>query len=235
MLDRSASRAGAVRLRDFVLQGIANGALRPGEQLPTERELVDRFMLARSTVRRTLAALETEGRIARFVGRGTFIIDPAPREAVDPLAEAPLDTSPAELMEARLLIEPALAEIVVTKATDFDLERIERHLASAEAAPSIEAFERHDNAFHEAIVAATHNHFLIGIYGRVSLLRREAEWGKLKERSMTAQRRAAYQREHRRIMAALRDRDPARARAAMIGHLRHICRNMFEPRAGGSR
>lgn len=229
MLDRSASRAGAMRVREFVLQGIEEGSLPPGERLPTERELVERFTVARSAVRRTLAGLEAEGKIARFVGRGTFIVDPAPLTASP---GAPLDTSPAELMEARLLIEPALAEIVVTKATDFDLERIERHLVDAEAATTIEAFERHDNAFHEAIVSATHNLFLVGIYARVSILRRQAEWGKLKERSMTAQRRVAYQREHRQIFAALRDRDPARARTAMIAHLRHICRNMFEQRGG---
>lgn len=226
MLDRLASRAGAARLRHFILQGIEEGSLPPGERLPTEREFVARFTVARSAVRRTLAALEAEGRIARFVGRGTFVVAPPPAEAAP--GDAPLDASPAELMEARLLIEPALAETVVTKATTLDLERMERCLAEAEVAPTIDEFEKHDNALHEAIVAATHNHFLIGIYARVTRLRQNAEWGKLKERSMTAQRRQAYQREHRQIVAALRERDAARARAAMIAHLRHIRRNMFE-------
>lgn len=227
MLDRVASRAGAARLRHFILQGIEEGSLPPGERLPTEREFVARFTVARSAVRRTLAALEAEGRIARFVGRGTFVVAPPPAEDEAP-GDAPLDASPAELMEARLLIEPTLVETVVTKATSLDLERMERCLAAAEAALTIDEFERHDNALHEAIVAATHNHFLIGIYARVMTLRQNAEWGKLKERSMTAQRRQAYQREHRQIVAALRERDAARARAAMTAHLRHIRRNMFE-------
>lgn len=224
MLDRSVSRAGTMRLREFILQGIAVGSLPPGERLPTEREFVERFAVARSAVRRTLAALEAEGRIARFVGRGTFVVDPLQAGK----SEGPLDASPADLMEARLLIEPALAELVVRQASGIDLERMESCLMRAEAAATIEAFETEDNALHEAIVAATHNQFLIGIYARVALLRRRTEWGTLKERSMTLQRRLAYQREHRLIVAALRARDPAAARTAMIEHLRHVCRNMFE-------
>lgn len=227
MLDRSTSRAGAARLRDFILQGIAGGSLAPGERLPTEREFGARFTIARSVVRRTLAALEAEGRIARFVGRGTFVVDLARRGGHAP-AELTDDVSPAELMEVRLLIEPALADLVVSKASSIDLERMESCLAKAEAAVSIEEFEIHDNALHEAIVAATHNQLLVDIYGRVAKLRHRAEWGRLKERSMTTQRRLAYQREHRQIVAALRARDPDQARAAMTAHLRHIRRNMFE-------
>ena len=224
MLDRSASRAGATRLREFILQGIEAGSLPPGERLPTEREFVERFTLARSAVRRTLATLEAEGRIARFVGRGTFVMDrPRPADS-----EGPDDASPSDLMEARLLIEPALAELVVREASSIDLERMESCLARAEAATTIEEFETADNALHEAIVVATHNQFLIGIYGRVARLRQRAEWGKLKERSVTVQRRIAYQREHRQIVAAIRERDPAAARTAMLAHLKHVCRNMFE-------
>lgn len=224
VLDRSTSRDGAARVREFILQGIEAGSLTPGERLPTEREFVARFAVARSAVRRILATLEAEGRIARFVGRGTFVVDPIRAGDVDP----PLDASPAELMEARLLIEPALAELVVSKASIVDLERMESCLVKAEAASTIEEFEEHDNDFHQAIVAATHNRFLIGIYGHVAILRHHAEWGELKERSMTLPRRLAYQREHQLIFAALRERNPAKARTAMIAHLRHICRNMFE-------
>jgi DNA-binding FadR family transcriptional regulator len=224
MLDRSASRAGATRLREFIVQGIAAGSLPPGERLPTEREFVERFAVARSAVRRALATLESEGRIARFVGRGTFVAEPARAAG----SEGPLDASPADLMEARLLIEPTLTELVVKQATSVDFARMESSLARAEAATTVEEFEVEDNALHEAIVAATHNQFLIGIYERVALLRRRAEWGKLKERSMTVQRRLDYQHEHRLIVAALRARDPSAARAAMLDHLRHVCRTMFE-------
>jgi DNA-binding FadR family transcriptional regulator len=224
MLDRAASRAGATQLREFILQGIAAGSLPPGVRLPTEREFVERFAVARSAVRRTLATLEADGRIARFVGRGTFVVDPVRAARV----EGPVDASPADLMEARLLIEPTLADLVVKQATGADFERMESSLGRAEAATTVEAFEIEDNALHEAIVAATHNQFLIGIYERVALLRRRAEWGKLKERSLTPQRRLAYQREHRLIVAALRARDPPAARTAMLDHLRHVCRNMFE-------
>jgi DNA-binding FadR family transcriptional regulator len=126
------------------------------------------------------------------------------------------------------MIEPVLVELVVGKASSVDLAQMERCLEQAEAAATLEEFEIHDTALHQAIVAATHNQLLISIYAEVAKLRRQTEWGTLKQRSMTPERRLAYQREHRLIVAALRERDPVQARAAMAAHLRHICRSMFE-------
>jgi DNA-binding FadR family transcriptional regulator len=229
MIDRSKSRDGAGRLREFLLSGIAEGRLKPGERLPTERALVAQFATARSAARRALARLEAEGRITRTVGRGTFVAGPHPQTGGDRIRPA-LDSasvSPAELMEARLRFEPEMAEMVATHATAADFERMEHCLERAEKGTTLNDFEIWDAALHEAIARATHNKLVIAVFDMISVVRQQAEWGKLKDRIVTPERRLGYQAQHRKIVEALRRRDADEARLAMTEHLTYARRNLF--------
>ena len=223
---RTRSREGAQLIREFILGNAADGTLVPGRRLPTERELARRFSVPRNAVRRTLAQLEAEGSITRHVGRGTFL---AGRAA--PGADFPHDsvshTSPAELMEARLRIEPAIAELIVTNATPADFERMETCLEKAEKAATLDEFELWDAALHEALAEATHNRFVVRVLGMVSAVRQQAEWGKLKNRIVTPERRIEYQEEHRAIVRALKERDAESARGSIVSHLQNARRNLF--------
>jgi len=224
MSTRTQSRQGAQRIREFIVNGAADGTLAPGEKLPTERELAQRFALPRNAVRKTLAQLEAEGSIARHVGRGTFL---AAGGANEPEGAPAMHISPAELMEARLRIEPALAELIVTNATAADFERMEMCLDKAERAGTLDEFELWDAALHQAMASASHNRFVIRILDIVTAVRQQSEWGKLKDRIVTPERRLKYQHEHRAVVAALKDRDDARAKDAIIAHLQHARRNLF--------
>ena len=223
MRERSLSRDGALRLREFILQGIESAELKPGDRLPPEREMVRSFNAARSAVRRMLAELEMQGRIVRAVGRGTVIA--GEREAA-PLA--PAHTSPAELMEARLLFEPSIADLVVTHATPADFTRMEEALSRGARAGSVAEFEQWDAALHQAIATATHNSFVIRMLDNINAVRDTTEWGILKRRSLTPERRAAYQLEHKRLVEALKQRDGAAARTRMSEHLKHVRRNLLD-------
>jgi DNA-binding FadR family transcriptional regulator len=199
----------------------------PGARLPTERELSERFAVPRHALRRMLAQLEAEGAITRHVGRGTFLASSnAPARGEQP-SRSVMHTSPAELMEARLRIEPALAELIVTNATPADLTRMETCLDQAESAESLDEFERWDAALHQALAAATHNRFVVCVLDMVAEIRDQAEWGKLKDRIVTPERRLVYQREHRAIVEALKARDAERARQCILAHLQHARRNLF--------
>jgi GntR family uxuAB operon transcriptional repressor len=171
-----------------------------------------------------LAQLEAEGSITRHVGRGTFLTlhGEGPR-----LKDSVAHTSPAELMEARLRIEPALAEMIVTNATPADFERMEMCLDKAERATTLDEFELWDAALHQAMANATHNRFVVWVLDMVTAVREQAEWGKLKDRIVTPERRIRYQEEHRNVVRALRDRDAERARACILTHLQHARRNLF--------
>lgn len=223
---RIAARSGVQRVREFIMTAAADGTLAPGARLPTERELARRFALPRNAVRRTLAQLEAEGSITRHVGRGTFLAARPDADANNVL-DSVSHTSPAELMEARLRIEPALAELIVTNATPADFERMETCLEKAERGATLDEFELWDAALHQAIATATHNRFVIRVLDMVTAVRQQAEWGKLKDRIVTPERRIKYQEEHRNIVRALKERDAERARAFIIDHLQHARRNLF--------
>lgn len=220
------ARAGVRRAREFIVDGAASGALAPGAQLPTERELAERFAVPRHALRRMLAQLEAEGAITRHVGRGTFLAASSASQDAQP-SRSVMHTSPAELMEARLRIEPAVAELIVTNATPADFARMETCLDHAERAATLDEFERWDAALHNALAAATHNRFVICVLDMVAEIREQAEWGKLKNRIVTPERRLDYQREHRAIVGALKARDAERARQSILSHLQHARRNLF--------
>jgi len=219
---RNSKRDGVQEIRAYILETVAQGALGPGGKLPTERELSTRFALPRNTIRKTLAQLEAEGAITRHVGRGTFLADSGgfPAGSIS-------HTSPAELMEARLRLEPTMAELIVINATPADFERMETCLDRAERGTSLNDFEVWDAALHQALAAATHNRFMIRVFDMATAVRHQTEWGKLKDRVVTAERRLKYQEEHRAIVEALKARDADRARAAILTHLQHARSNLF--------
>lgn len=224
---RTQSRTGAQRIRDFILAAAADGSLTAGAKLPTERELAKRFAVPRNAVRRMLSQLEAEGSITRHVGRGTFLASASDTGTPNVPRDNVSHTSPAELMEARLRIEPALAELIVTNATPADFERMEMCLERSERAATLDEFELWDAALHQALAIATHNRFVIRVLDMVTAVRRQAEWGKLKDRIVTPERRIKYQEEHRNIVQALKARDADRARAHIVAHLQHARRNLF--------
>ncbi len=224
MTTRIQSRQSAQRIRDFILKSAGDGSLAPGAKLPTERDLAKRFALPRNAVRKSLAQLEAEGSISRHVGRGTFLVDAAGANADPDAAHA---ISPAELMEARLRIEPAVAELIVTNATAADFDRMDMCLDKAERAATLDEFELWDAALHQAMAGASHNRFMVRMLDIVTAIRQQSEWGKLKDRIVTPERRLKYQEEHRVIVTALRDRDDAGARKAIVAHLQHARRNLF--------
>jgi len=218
----------AAALRETLLSNLRSRTWRAGHQLPTERALGQQFGLSRSTVRRVLLEFKRKELITQTVGSGTYVSDKV-HEALSGLvpANAAHAVSPAELMNARLLLEPALIEAVIGSATAADFVRMDECNANAEAAESLEDFEHWDGQLHEAIAAAAHNGFIASVFRLMSEVRANGEWGVLKRRSATPARRLEYQHEHRALVAALKDRDVERARALCIAHLRHVRINML--------
>jgi DNA-binding FadR family transcriptional regulator len=213
---------------DALSRLLASPDLRPGQRLPTERALADQLSVPRSAVRTALARLEARGRVKRIIGSGTYVADPA-EDATRPSREAPgdKDASPLEILETRLLVEPRLAQMVVGRANGADIARIAAAWRQGEAATEFAAFEICDGRFHQSIADATHNRLMIEVYKTISTSRALAEWGELKRRSITEERRQIYNREHAEIVAALQARDATRAEAAIEAHLLTVRRNML--------
>lgn len=230
----------AAYLRESLLDKLRARVWRAGHRIPTERSLSLEYSLGRSTVRRVLAELKRKHLITQRVGSGTYVADQV-HEALAALTPAGLQAtaaqtalispawaiSPAELMNARLVLEPALIEMVVGNATAADFARMDECNAQAEQAQTLEEFERWDTALHEAIADAAHNGFISSTFRLMGQVRSQGEWGVLKRRSATPERRLAYQQEHRELVAAIQQRDVEQARALCLAHLLRVRVNML--------
>jgi DNA-binding FadR family transcriptional regulator len=219
---------GAVTLREALVANMRSGHWKAGAKLPAERELSDTYKIGRAAVRRILAEAKERGLITQTVGSGTFVSKDATALLQAAETEAPgMHTSPAELMEARMVIEPMIANLVVRNGTSADFLLMEECCSRAENAPSLEQFEIWDGALHQAIADATHNSLIKGVFHLMNKAREQGEWGSLKMKSLTPERRNAYEHEHRALVHALKDRDEERARMLIMDHLVHIRRNLL--------
>ncbi|QYK40854.1 MAG: FadR family transcriptional regulator [Paracoccaceae bacterium] len=208
------------QVRDHLLSVIASGALRPGDRLPTERDLCAALSVGRAAVRDALAVLAGEGRVLRRAGSGTYLAEPE---------RSPPSPSPAQVMETRLFLEPRLAHLVAAHATAADLRHLQDCLAQGGEAPDLAGFEHWDAALHAAIARAAGNPLIAAAYDLITQARGRDDWGELKRRSMTPERRAQYQADHAAIVAALVRRDADSAEAAMLAHLHRVRSNLIGP------
>ena len=213
-------------LKEVLLADLRDARWLPGQRLPTERQLGELHGVSRSAVRRALGEMKGLGLITQKVGSGTYVAE----DVTDRLPKSrPMEAavSPADLMEARLVFEPSLVELAVRNGTSVDFARMDGFCRNAGASETLQQFEHWDVAFHHGLAESTHNSFLVGISRSTARARDRGEWGLLKRNSATPGRRAAYQREHEAVLAALRQRDAMTARRSLLAHLTHVYRNMF--------
>lgn len=220
--------AGAKAFSAWLQTNLSNGALQVGVKLPPERTLGEQFNISRGTVRRVLAQFLQRGLITQSVGSGTFVSATlAPASAKPGGVLPPLRTSPAELMEARLLIEPLMPALIVRNATADDFQTMMNCLDQSENATAAADFEHWDGELHRSFALATHNSFFIHILELSNRVREEGEWGRLKMKSLTPERRNQYCDQHRAIVQALVNRDLEQAKSHMQEHLNQIWKNLF--------
>jgi DNA-binding FadR family transcriptional regulator len=214
-------------VREHLSRLINSGAYEPGKKLPTERALAEQLVVPRGAIRNALAILESEGQVIRRIGSGTFVnstVDAGSRHAAN---GSSLDASPAEIMAGRIIFEPKVAGLAVANATMADLDRLDTCNANAERAESFDEFEHWDAALHQGIANATHNQLITAIFASITRARDHADWGEMKRRSLTPERRARYEDEHRKIVAAMRARDAGRAEAHLLAHLQGVRLNLL--------
>jgi DNA-binding FadR family transcriptional regulator len=196
---------------------IVDGQVSAGSRLPTERALSAQHRVARNTVRKTMTRLMDEGLIVRTVGRGTFVA-----EQVAP-AEDEASFNLPELFEARLLFEPALAELVVERATETDFAAFDAALADMQSAHTWIDYKEAKYALHMAIARASGNRFIQYIFEKIIETRRAAQWDRADGQSgPLALVRETACRDNAAIVAALRAREGARARELVHNYLMRV-------------
>ncbi len=207
------------RVVDHVRRLIEKGELKPGDRLPSERELAQELGVSRPSVRSGLEALEAMGVVLSRRGAGTFIADGPPNLGTEPLSLlASLHRfTPNEMFEARQVLEVGVAGLAARHATPEQLatmaEEVTEMFASIEDST---AFLVHDVRFHRAIGVGSGNRVLAALRERVS-----AQFYELRKETVRHARGLRESVEmHRRIYRAIRSKDVEEAQAAMTEHLK---------------
>jgi len=208
------------RLRGFL------GEVPLDARLPPERELAATLGVSRAELRKALAQLEAEGVLWRHVGKGTFL-GSRPIDTVADVAAMTRRTNPAEVMQARLVLEPEVARLAALNATSADIAELRTCVAKTRTAETWRQYEAWDNRLHRAIGEAAQNGLLLGLLDTLNAVRRAVTWGRLRRDPVRPSPSHHSFEEHDALVAAIEERDPARAAAAMRAHLRSVERNLL--------
>jgi len=210
---------------------LAGGRFPVNSRLPPERQLTEDLSLSRSALREGLDVLEAQGRIWRHVGRGTFVGNrpPDPPAALSVITS---QTSPTEVLEARLLIEPLLARLAALRATDADIVHMEHLLEKSEAAQDPATWELWDGRLHRMVAEAAHNRLLLSLFDAFNAMRTQKTWGQLRQAALTPECRETYCRHHRTYVSAIAKRDPQRAEELMRRHIEAVRAGLLEAAHG---
>ena len=206
---------------------ILRGILRPGERLPSERELSERMGVSRPSLRSALAELQDQGLLTSRAGAGVFVADVLGNAFSPALIAlfASHDTAVFDYISFRRDMEGLAAERAAEKGTDTDLKVIDTLFKKMEKAhtkrdPADEA--RLDAEFHMAIIEASHNIIMLHMMRSMNDLLRE---GVFYNRSIMFKQRMTRDNlldQHRAINDALQARDGRLARAAVGKHLDYV-------------
>jgi DNA-binding FadR family transcriptional regulator len=212
---------------EFV-RDIVSGRLAPGDALPRELALAERFDISRGVARECLRALEERG-LATVKHGSTTTVNPRERwdlfdldviaaSLAGPGAVALL----GEYLECRRIVEIEAAGLAAERATDDGIALLEERFAAMEAAVAIRsardqepAFHEADLAFHTAVLEATGNLALLALVRRVDGALLAARY----PLARPAYRRTRALPEHEAILSGVRAKDADAARAAMRAHL----------------
>lgn len=189
-----------------------------GEQLPTERQLAEKYDASRTTVRKALTLLESRKLVQRRAGSGTYVNF----QNVSGEQEIAEQTSPLQLLEVRAAIEPQMARLAVLHASAVDVEKLFSHVAdlqSAEQANDSDLYAAADEQFHLAVANATSNPLLVWLYRQINEIRTHSLWAEMRRKVVTRENMRIYNEQHMAVAKAIQHRDIAVAADMMVRHM----------------
>jgi len=213
----------ASRLYEQIVQqiedSILKGALKPGDQLPAERELAQNFGVSRTAVREAVKALREKGLVEAFSGRGTFITNgttQAIRQSLDLMSRIGQQEGFTHLAELRRILEPEIAALAAVRIEEQLLATMRESVAIMDRSlEDPDAYIEADLDFHLALAEAAANPLVLSLLDSIVGLLREQ---RLKIfRVDGGPERGQYH--HKRILAAIESRDAEKARDTMREHL----------------
>jgi len=206
---------------------ILRGILRPGERLPSERELAERMGVSRPSLREAVASLQERGLLAAKAGSGIYVAESLGSAFPEPLVDlfAAHDEAVFDYIAFRRDMEGLAAERATQFGSDTDLQVIATVLAKMETAhdkrnPAEEA--QLDAEFHLAIIEASHNVVMLHMMRAMFRMLREGVFYNRQVMFKQRTTRDELLEQHRKINTSIQARDPAAARAAVEAHLTYV-------------
>ncbi|MFE4229225.1 FadR/GntR family transcriptional regulator [Arthrobacter sp. NPDC056886] len=202
----------------YLEREIASRGLKPGDKLPTERELAATLSVSRATVRSALQDLESKHLLERTQGRGTIVAAP-PAEVSELYARlANFESAQQDVAEMRGAMEPLVAELAALRSSAADLIQLQDVLAGSNEHLSPEEALRLDIQFHTLVAQAARNQLMTTVLTMTSSWTSEV---RLRSHSTTEGRRLSIEG-HRHILDAIQARDATAAGVAMRDHLADV-------------
>jgi GntR family transcriptional repressor for pyruvate dehydrogenase complex len=214
------------RLYEQIVQqvedSITTGQLKPGDQLPAERDLAQRFGVSRTAVREAVKTLREKGLVEAFSGRGTFVTNgtsQAIRQSLDLMIRINQQEGSANLAELRAVLEPEIAGLAATRIEEQLVSTMREAVAVMDRSlQDPDAYVEADLDFHLALAEAAGNPLILSLLDSIVGLLRE-------QRSRIFDVDGGPERgqfHHKRILAAILKGDPEAAREAMRAHLKQV-------------
>jgi len=208
---------------DAIKAAIAGGELAYGDHLPPERRLIDELGVSRSSLREAFSVLELLGLIESLPGKGRFVRHP--RATGENSQTLPLEGSAVlELMEARRVLDPAIAGEASRRASSSDMTKLRRALSVTGA--GLDNHTRRaqsDFDFHLAMAEATHNFIFVNIVRmefNLIMATHELIYSALEDKR-------AFVNEHEELYEAIVNHDVERASKAATMHIERVYKTLL--------
>jgi GntR family transcriptional repressor for pyruvate dehydrogenase complex len=205
-----------------VEESILSGQLKPGDQLPAERDLAQRFGVSRTAVREAVKALREKGLVEAYSGRGTFVTNgtsQAIRQSLELMVRINQEDGSTHLAELRHMLEPEIAALAAPRIEEQLLGTMREAVAAMDRSlHDPDAYVEADLDFHLALAEAAGNPLILSLLDSIVGLLREQ-----RARIFTVDggpERGQFH--HKRILAAVEAKNAAGAREAMREHLDQV-------------
>ena len=204
------------QLMDMIVSAIQNQELPAGSKLPPELEMASGFAVSRNTLRETLKILEAFGIIESLHGQGTFVSQQAMQRIpnIQIIRVLSQNQSVQSLMDARLIVEPGLAELAALRRSDAQLVQLEESIGVLFQTGVVDV----KRLFHMQVAGAAHCEIMSSFLEMLFLQLLHSPYPMLQD-NVAEDYTATELREHRQILQAIADRDPRAARERMEQHL----------------
>ncbi|MEJ8812859.1 transcriptional regulator GlcC [Variovorax ureilyticus] len=219
---------------------IADGELKPGQAIPSERRLTVKLGVSRSALREGLKVLRTRGIIATTQGRGSFVAvltkQPLPTPMMHLLGSQPRTLY--DIFEVREMLESESARLAALRGTPADFALISRRYEEMREANERKIGEsmqaQHDYAFHLAISQASHNPVLVHMLSSVTELLLSSVFASVNNLYCREAEKRVIDKQHARLYKAVIERQSEQARKVASEHIDTTVACLREIEAEGS-